>query len=302
MVRRSLLAMLAASPVRAQCPSSTVIPLRIVDGFPVVDATIGGMPVSFLLDTGAQAHLILPEAQAALHLPLLPGTVPVIGTGGTREARVVRLDALRLGGVRLDPSPAPVAALPAPPRSSPMLAGLLGAPLLRQFDLELDAAAGRLGLFEAGRCPGDPSAAAIPLTITADGRALLPVQIDGHTVTALLDTGARATLLTETAAQRLGLRAPLSANTAQGVDGERLPVSHLLVGEMIVGADIRRRAPVSIAPLQLDGVDLLLGFDYLRQRRIWVSYVTARLLIAAPSPAPSEPRSPVPPRPGRARR
>lgn len=269
-----------ALPARAQCrpqPLATTR-LRTVEGFAVLSATIAGTPVSFLLDTGAEAHLILPAADAVLRLPRLPGTVPLIGIGGASQAPLVQLDHVRLGAARLDPAPAPVAPLPALPEVAPLLAGLLGAPLLHQFDLELDAQAGRLGVFPPGTCP--PGANTIPLDRTPDGRLLLPVRIDGVPLTALLDTGSRATVLTTETARRLGLHAPISANTARGVDGERLPIAHLRVRNFAVGTDLRHDAPVSIAPLLLARADLLLGFDYLRQRRVWISALRARLTIA----------------------
>ncbi len=70
------------------------------------------------------------------------------------------------------------------------------------------------------------------------------------------------------------------------MDGELLPVAHVRVRELAVGEDIRRDVPVSIAPLQLGGADMLLGLDYLRQRRVWISLVNGLLAIALPSPAP----------------
>lgn len=310
MGKRSLLtgcAALAAHPAYALCGlgARSTIPLRVVDGFPVVDATIDGVPVTFVLDTGAQAHLILPGAQALLRLPLLPGTVPVIGTGGATQAPIARLDGVKLGTIAIQATAAPIAPLPALPTVAPMLAGLLGVPLLDEFDIELDGPAGRFALLNVKSCPDVPpglSLISVPLTGTPDRRALLPVRVNGVTLTALLDTGSRATLLTEEAAARLGLRAPASANTAQGVDGGRLPVAHLRVDEIGIGDDVRRNAPVSIAPLQLEGADMLLGFDYFRQRHVRISYLTQELLIASPTPGPSAPGSPVPPPPGRARR
>lgn len=310
MGKRSLLtgcAALAAHPAYALCGlgARSTSALRVIDGFPVVDATIDGVPVTFVLDTGAQAHLILPAAQALLRLPLLPGTVPVIGTGGETQAPIVRLDGVKLGAIAIQATAAPVASLPALPTVAPMLAGLLGVPLLDEFDLELDGPASRLALLNVKSCPDVPPGlrlVSVALTGTPDRRALLPVRVNGVTLTALLDTGSRATLLTEEAAARLGLRAPLSANTAQGVDGGRLPVAHLHVDEIAIGDDVRRNAPVSIAPLQLEGADMLLGFDYFRQRRVRISYLTQELLIALPLPGPSAPGSPAPPPPGRARR
>ncbi|HYZ64284.1 MAG TPA: retropepsin-like aspartic protease [Acetobacteraceae bacterium] len=268
------------------------VPVRVVEGFPIVSASIGAKPVSLLLDTGAQGHLVLPDAVTALGLQVLPGTVPVVGTGGTSQAPVAVIEGLRLGSVSLPPAPAPVIPLPALPRVSPMLAGLLGAPLLARYDLDLDVAAGRIGLYEAGGCGAavpalGPLMTVVRLQITPDREALLPVRVNGQDLIAVLDTGSRATLLTEAAGRRLGLHAPVSANTATGVDGQRLPLQHVRVRELSVGDDVRRDAPVSIAPLQLGPADMLLGLDYLRQRRVWISYVTGQLAIALPSPAAS---------------
>ncbi len=281
-----------ATPACAQCRlgPAAIIPLRAIDGFPVIAATIRGTPVSFLLDTGAQAHLLLPEAVDALRLTVLPGSVPMVGTGGARDVPIVMLDDVRLGPVRLDRALTPVSALPLIPSVSPPVAGLIGAPLLDRFDLDLDVPAGQLGLYAAGACEGPafaPPTTTVALTILADRQALLPVEIDGVEIMALLDTGSRATLLTEDAARRLGLRAPASANTARGVDGTVLPVGHVRVRSMRVGDDLRHDVPLSIAPVQLGRADLLLGLDFLRLRRVWISYVTARLVLALPNPVPS---------------
>ena len=279
---------------RAQCrlAPSAIVPLQAVEGFPVIAASVDGTPVTFLLDTGAQAHLVLPAAEARLRLRPMQGPVPLIGTGGARDAPLVVLKGVTLGGVPLAPAPSPVTTLPLVPRVSPMLAGLLGAPLLDQFDLDLNVQVGSLGLYAAGGCGGAlpqlaPRQTVIPLTITRDGQALLEVAINGQTVVALLDTGSRATLLTQATADALGLRAPVSANTSRGVDGESLPVGHTTVREMTVGDDVIRGMPVSISPLQLGRADMLLGLDYLRQRRVFISYVTSRLVIALPGPAAS---------------
>ncbi len=293
--RRLVLCGIAAPfAARAQCrlgPSASV-PLEAIEGFPVVAASVNGTPVTFVLDTGAQAHLILPAAEALLRLRPMPGMVPLIGTGGAREAPLVMLDGVTLGGVPLAPAPTPVTTLPAAPRVSPILAGLLGAPLLDQFDLDFDVQAGRLGLYAAGGCGGAlPRLAArqsvIPLIITPDRQALLEVAINGQSVIALLDSGSRATLLAKASADALGLQAPASANTARGVDGESLPVGHTRVRELTIGDDVVRDMPVSISPVQLGRADMLLGFDYLRQRRAFISYLTSRLVIVLPGLAAS---------------
>ena len=83
------------------------------------------------------------------------------------------------------PTPTPVAGLPGLPTASPMLAGLLGAPLLAGYDLDLDVRSGRLGLYDAGRCGSaapalGPRMTVVPLEITRDREALLAVRVNGQ--------------------------------------------------------------------------------------------------------------------------
>ena len=72
------------------------------EGFAFVPATVGGRPVSFLLDTGAQGMLLLPEAAAALRLPDdARGGTRLLGTGGSRVAPNVILRGMALGGMEV---------------------------------------------------------------------------------------------------------------------------------------------------------------------------------------------------------
>lgn len=275
----------------AQCPRAPVaeVPIRLVEGFPIIAARIGATPVSMVFDTGAEGDLLLPEAAEALGLRALPGlTTRMFGTGGARDVPTVLLEGVRLGGVALPAIATPVTALPALPRTEPAVAGLLGAPLLASYDVDLDVPHGRMGLYPAGACATPPAEmATMPLEVTAAREAFLTVRVNGQNLLALLDTGSRATLLTAAAARQLGVRAPVSANTARGVDGERLPLEHARVREMAVAADARRDVPVSVAPLQLGRADMLLGLDYLGQRRVWISYASGVLGIGVPRPGAS---------------
>ena len=293
--------LLAAAPAQAcQWVRRAEVPVRVIEGFPIVPAEIGGMPVSMLLDTGAQGHLVLPEAASSLGLRGVPGrTVRVFGTGGARDVAAVMLQGLALGGAAVPALMTPVIALPGVPRTAPALAGILGAPLLAAYDLDLDVPGGRIGLYDGRDCgatppPIGPRMTILALDVTPEGEAFLPVRVNGENLLALLDTGARATLITERAARRLGLGAPISANTARGVDGEALPLQHVRAREMQVGNDLRLDVPISIAPLQLGRGDMLLGLDYLGQRRVWVSYATGRVAIALPDGLPGAAPSPAP--------
>jgi len=288
---------LMAWPAHGACTlrKRAEVVVQVRDGFPFVDAAIGGTPVTMLLDTGAQGMLLTPQIAKALRLPIDPGrSTRLLGTGGTRDAPNVILRGLMIGGAWMADASVPVAELPGVPRMEPPLAGLLGAPLLAAFDLDLDVPHGRMALYDAFGCgaslpPVPPPYSVLPLDVTPEGEAFISVQINGVRLLALIDTGSRATILTEQAALRVGLggpapasaAAPTSVNVARGVDGVPMPVRHLRASTMQVGTEVLTDAPVSVSPLQLDRGDMLLGLDYLGRRRVWVSYRNRRVVIGA---------------------
>ena len=276
--RRSLLALpFLAAPALA-CTPVAEMPLRLIEGYPIVAASLAGQAVSLLLDTGAQGMLVTPEIVAALSLPL-NGLTRIFGTGGgSQQARVVRLPGLRLGGAAMPDQVAPVSALPVSLAINPPLAGLLGASLLARFDLDIDVPGGRLTLWVPGTCP-QPAGTALPLEVSREGEAFLPVQVNGQSLLALLDTGSRATILTLPAARRLGLGASASANTARGVDGTLQPMEHVRV-RMALGDGAAVDTPVSIAPLQLGRGDMLLGLDQMMAGRVWIGYAAGVVVFA----------------------
>ncbi len=265
-----LLGLLFTAAVPAQaCVRVAEVPLRLVDGFPVVGASLAGRSVSFVVDTGAQGMLVTPGIAEMLGLPL-SGLTRVFGTGGSQAARVVGLPGLRLGGAAMAELSAPVLALPVALEVAPPLAGLLGASLLSRFDLEFDLPGGRMALWAPGDC-AMPRGTVLPLEVSRAGEAFVPVRVNGQSLLALVDSGSRATILSEAVARRLGVSAPASANTAPGVDGVRLPVGHTRV-RLGLGDEAAVEVPVSVAPLQLDRGDMLLGLDQLGRRRVWVLY------------------------------
>lgn len=274
-----------AAPAQAGCTprKRAELPVRVRDGFAFVPASIGGTPVTLLLDTGAQGMLLTPEVVEALRLPVDPraGT-RLLGTGGVRNAPSVVLRDLKVGGLPLADSSAPVAALPGVPQTEPPLAGLLGGQFLGTYDLDLDVPHGRMALYDPLGCATPPFPlpySVLPLEVSPEGDVFVTVQVNGVGLLALVDTGSRASIITEQAAERLGLGGPGSANFARGVDGSTQPIRHVRVGTLQVGTEVTANAPLSVSPLLLGRGDMLLGLDYLGRRRVWISYRTGRVLV-----------------------
>ena len=283
MRRRGLLGGLALLPgaVRAAtCARVTVaaMPLRLIEGFPIVPASIAGRAVTLVVDTGAQGMLVTPEAAAELALPLR-GMVPMYGTGGGREARVVLLPGLRLGGAAMPDLLSPVAPLPVPFSVQPVLAGLLGAPLLSRFDLDIDAPGERLSFFLPANCEPPFRGTVLPLEVSPRQEPFVPVRVNGETLLALLDTGSRGTILGESAARRLRLHAPVLASPAIGVDGTPQPMGQATV-RLALGDEAPVETPVSVSALQLERGDMLLGMDAMRRRRVWLGYARGEVLFS----------------------
>ncbi len=275
----------SAGPAQGGCAPQkrAELPVRLRDGFAFVPANIGDTPVTLLLDTGAQGMLLMPGIVEALRLPVDPhaGT-RMLGTGGVRNAPNVTLRGLRVGGVALADGSVPVAVLPGVPQTEPPLAGLLGGQFLGTYNLDLDVPHGRMALYDALSCalpPFSPPYSTLPLIFSPEGDAFVAVRINGESLLALVDTGSRASIITEQAAERLGLGGLGSANLARGVDGSTLPIRHLRVRTLQVGADVTADAPISVSPLLLGRGDMLLGLDYLGRHRVWISYRTGRVLI-----------------------
>ena len=255
------------------------VPVRVQDGFPFVTAEVNGRLAAFLLDTGSHSLLLLPDAAARLGLTTDPGqSTRLLGTGGARDVPNVVLRGMTLGGAPVAGGSVPVSALQHLPVTDPPLAGLLGANLLASYDLELDFGAGRLTLLAPTGCP-TLAGAAMPLRPIPGGDYAVDVLVNGAPVLALPDTGSRQTLLSTEAARRLGLDAPIAASTTHGVDGQRVPMRFVQLRSVQVATDRARSMPASVTELRLEPVEMLLGLDWFRQRRVWLSHAGAAMVI-----------------------
>ncbi len=278
-----VLALLGIAPAFACQPEvRAFVPVRIQDGFALITAEVDGQAATFLLDTGAQGMLVLPGAVVRLGLAADPGRITrMLGTGGARNVPNALLRSLTLGGAPLPGGSVPVAELPGVPATDPPLAGLLGAPLLQAYDVDLDVRSGRLTLLTPVGCA--PAGSAIPLQVLESGDLAAPVRVNGAALLAIPDTGTRITLLSNAAAGRLGLDAPVSASTARGIDGQRVTLRHLRLRTLQAGAEVTADMPVSVTELQIAPADMLLGLDWFSQRRVWLSYA-AGLMVIRPRP------------------
>lgn len=130
--------------------------IRFQPGKPVMaTARINGSAtVSLMIDTGASITVIHPSVMMALGVNLRQApTIPLSGIGGARQARVVVLDQLEVGGATVAPLRVAVLDTGSPGQ------GLIGRDFLRHFAVGMD---NRTGTFTLRARPALPDSVPAP--------------------------------------------------------------------------------------------------------------------------------------------
>jgi hypothetical protein len=292
--RLSVLLVLAACAAPALPPTAAgcrvqqraELKLTVARDFPLVPVTLDQERALLVVDTGTEISTLTPQAVAWLKLRRDGRQVRLLGVSGALQTGTVRLRRLDLGGI-IWPGPSlGVGALPQFPGVAPPVAGLLGADLLARYDVELDMPGRRMALYSVTGCgeyPTGPWTDALALSRTASGLAFLSAMVDGQRVRALLDTGARTSLLSRQTASRLGVSADMLAGdttrSGVGIGLADITLHQHRFNEVRLGSVVARRMVLDVADLGLPGVDMLLGLDFLGSRQVWISYATGRLFL-----------------------
>ena len=272
-------------------------PVRLVRDHIIVDGAINGQPVAVMLDTGANRTLIFRIAAERLGLVRADARRErMFGVGGETRVEVTLIDEFKVGdatrrGVRM------------------FVAGerdvgadvLLGEDFFQLIDVEFDLSHDVVRLFQPQNCEGvslaywaSAGAGEVrfePLDATRP-QITFTVEINGHPVRALLDSGASLSVLDKAEAARVGVTPETPGVTAAGRHGglgsKSIPSwmgpfqSFTIGNETIRDTQIRfadvfgnasyvalgSRIPVKIAWMQ----SMLLGVDFLRSHRVLVAH------------------------------
>ncbi len=307
------------------CVMRTVAEMPVLNdhGVPIIRATINDTPVAFMVDTGARTSIVFESAAEKLGLPASDAPAQLLnGVGGSVFARAVTIRSLSLGTAAISRfdllsvpglSNAVVKGLP--------LVGLFGGDFLVNYDVAFDLPAHTVSLFEGRHCSSDlrpwpGESYRLPFDLEHDTAITLSIGVDGHPVRAMLDSGAERTTL-DSEAGRVGgaVRASMAGDRVsftRGIDGN-LVESHIhRFDSLDIGPEHFAPAFLSVGDIQSGA---LLGADFFRARRIWISYAHETLAVqrvlfpkhqegaptlAATQPAPAPVPDPVPgPAPGR---
>jgi Aspartyl protease len=293
------LSLLAAGSAHAGCSVTprASIPIQVLGNrIMLVPVTVNGIVGRFVLDTGAFHTMVSPAAVERFGLARdeWVGTTLLGVSGYGERTRNATPRSITLGGLPLQhrslarDSSLVVATLP---RLAPdtVVDGLLGRDFLSNFDLAIDVRARTVTLYDVSGCSGrflpwTMPYTEVPVDLVMDHALVVPVQLDGVTLRALLDTGATGSLVAAPGMGRLGL-------TKDRLDGPKRQIggvgprpaevqwyrfSSLRVGGVVQSNPLLQVASVRLVPI----VDMILGNDWVAGRALWISYATARLFIA----------------------
>ena len=298
MVGRSLLLCLAAilsvitSNAVAECqlvPAAT-IPL-LADKRPLINVLINGNIVHMVVDTGAQASAVTPETVNELKLPKDPFHRTSITTiGGQDVKRNAILERLRVGTIDFSNLSVTVLALDGAELGK--IAGIIGADVLSDFDLDLNIPRRTLTLYRPSDCkpirpPWSGRYQTISAYVASRNQFFFPVELNGHPVATLFDTGSRGETVSRATAKSIGISdAQLDndpASTAMSGGMHEYAVRRHRFDTFKVGEETLHNIPLDVADFHQPGVDMLIGADYMHWRRLFLSY-SARLLFIQKEP------------------
>ena len=259
---------------------------------PIVTLSANGHAVTLILDTGAEKTVVTPDVAERIgaQRPSIEFQRRLRGITGDLPTHEVELHSFAAGEVAIPWRRVLVAPVKMTRVFPTPLDGLLGADALSDFDIDLDLPRHQMTFYRKQTCEAAAPNWAGPYVSVSTGlsrgeRLFFPVLLDGHRLTAVIDTGSQVTVLATAAARALGLtEGHLTrdrSTTTQGVAGEPLSARVHRFAKLEVGALMIRNPEVVVTDLKLNEADIVLGVDFLSSRRLWLSYGSRRIFLSS---------------------
>lgn len=299
-----LLALLCANANADNChiERQASLPIAFIGFVPTVPVHINRHLVSMGVDTGSTTTVLTPDTVKRLNLPqdYHSHSNTFTGLGGNTHANTALLDSLEfahavelmksvpvivIGGPHEAQSSNALAASPSPGAT---MAGLIGTELLSNYDVEFRFPAHILNLYRVSNCdkitpPWEGRYTAIPITLSETKRFVVPIELDGHQVTAIFDTGSSGLRISRSAALRIGVTQVMLARDpvqqGQRVGNQTYQVASHRFAQLTIGRETFSGPRIDVVPFPLTESDMLIGEDYMHARRFWLSYSTKTLFL-----------------------
>jgi predicted aspartyl protease len=278
----SLAAPLAAAPME-------VLP----SGHPVAEVTIdGSKPLRFVIDTAATSTSVLPKLRAALPRSMkAAGSRNLNGAAGQTHVETLTLGRLAVDGHTFEGLVA--FALPPSPVDALGVDGVLGTDVIARYVVEMDMPGRTWRMVD--RATSDMLRgmhAPVPFRLDEGLTPLLSVTIDGVAIPAVLDTGAKGTIINWAAARLLAITPATpglkQAGKIKGVTSQASPSVIHTLDALQIGEARKPKFDVRIADLPVFSVlgfasgapAMILGIDALADRRFVIDHPARKLYIA----------------------
>ena len=302
-----LLLALGLSPTsaKAQTPSITTggfaTSFTLTNDHILIPATLNGKgPFNFLIDTGANANILLNSVAQQLGVPLgSPTEVNGIGAANSDAQQTQPISIAINGAPQPDQSFLILDSALQVAKTALPLQGILGLPLLQHQVVFLDFAHQGIAAFSPqiprSKWPVFVGQQSVHFTVDGTGLALIPMTINGIPGNFHLDTGSNATIIlysqfiaAHPGAFPRGASAPASGNPQIG---GAVQMSIIDQASVSIGGLSGTVAPVYISgstPPSAQGKDIAgnIGVGLLKQFEVLIDYPDT-VLTLAPSPRSS---------------
>jgi tetratricopeptide (TPR) repeat protein/predicted aspartyl protease len=284
--------LLAPAPALAeacQIGKHVEIPVTMAGRRPIVTAQINGRDARFILDSGAFFSTIAKASALEYGLSIrdvAPGA-RFKGIGGEASLGAATVKELGIGGRTIPHIEFAVGG------SDTGYAGLLGQNILGLADVEYDLPHGAARLMTGKGCKASSMAywaGAKPVTLVeiepmgaGQWHTIGTIIINGVKIKALFDSGAMGSMLTLSAAKRLGVTPDSAGVTpsgfAYGLGQSRARAWRARFDSIDVGGEAIKKPWMEIADLSLDGPDRLIGIAFFLTHRLYVDNQYHRMFI-----------------------
>ena len=298
----------AAQPAQGidacQLKLEATLPMTKVLSHYTVPVDIDGHSYPMMVDSGAERTALEPSIADALQLAEdsdhASESKGIGGSVGYEYPRII--PSLKIGSSEWIDLRVPAVSIgvAAPEAQASAPVGILGADVLSRYDVEFDFPARTLSLYTASGClgrfaPWQGEYQAYSADKTRGNRFLLHVSLNGHPLRAYVDTGTDLSLVTTEAAGLAGVDSVALAQDTQssgtGFGGMRVSTYRHRFS-MTIGSVNYPNAPLTVVHTSFTDAGMLLGTDFMRNRRVWLSYSTGWVFMQIAAKNADAPREP----------
>lgn len=279
-----LLALAGCAEQGGGCHIATLgaLPVLNKSGSPIVGVTLNGQNAAMIVDSGADISMVSEAASKQFDLIATGAVVPITGVTGELMAPVMRADKLRLGSASTEEIflTETTRSFGGSIEGRPII-GLFGADFLQAYDVVFDLPAHTISLFQVHGCSsptptweGKTSKFEVS-RVGQGGRISTTLRLNDQKIDAIVDSGAWHTTILPRQARKAGVSKDMLAQDihidSSGVNGSHRKGSLHRFASIQVGDERFLKPVLAVSPMETDGYALL-GADFLRRNRVWISY------------------------------